>query len=222
MARSARILTTCAKAANTPRMCCIVGGPGHRKHHTNGGFLTLRTLFHRRRDLVTLAPVIGGAWTDDRRASVQGRLDATGSYKRWVLLTALAGMFATTFPVTLLAVSLSTIADDFETTETLIAWVISAPLLASAVALPILGKLGDLYGHRRVFLTGFTISTVITAITVLAWDPISLIALRGLAVMIGGATIPSSMALINSVYARSERAKAMGWWSVHLEFTGRF
>jgi EmrB/QacA subfamily drug resistance transporter len=148
------------------------------------------------------------------RDAIQDRLVANDSYKRWVLLTALAGMFATTFPVTLLAVSLSTIADDFDTTETLIAWVISAPLLASAVALPILGKLGDLYGHRRVFLTGFTISTVITALTVFAWDPVSLIVLRGLAVMIGGATIPSSMALINSVYGRGERAKAMGWWSL--------
>jgi len=157
--------------------------------------------------------MVGRAHLNSARGAVQARLDASGSYKRWVLLTALAGMFATTFPVTLLAVSLSTIADDFDTTETVIAWVISAPLLASAVALPILGKLGDLYGHRRVFLTGFTVSTAITAITVFAWDPISLIALRGLAVMIGGATIPSSMALINSVYARSERAKAMGWWA---------
>lgn len=151
---------------------------------------------------------------DVARGAVQARLDASGNYKRWVLLTALAGMFATTFPVTLLAVSLSTIANDFGTSETLIAWVISAPLLGSAVALPILGKLGDLYGHRRVFLTGFTISTVITAATTLAWDPLSLIALRGLAVVIGAATIPSSMALINSVYARGERAKAMGWWSL--------
>ncbi len=148
------------------------------------------------------------------RSSVQTRLDASGTYQRWVLLTGLAGMFATTFPVTLLAVSLSTIADDFDTSETLIAWVISAPLLGSAVALPILGKLGDLYGHRRVFLTGFTISTAITAVTTLAWDPLSLIALRSLAVVIGAATIPSSMALINSVYARGERAKAMGWWSL--------
>jgi MFS family permease len=123
-------------------------------------------------------------------------------------------MFATTFPVTLLAVSLSTIAEDFGATETLVAWVISAPLLASAVALPILGKLGDLYGHRRVFLTGFVVSTVVTAATVFAWDPYSLIALRGLAVMVGAATIPSSMALINSVHAPSERAKAMGWWSL--------
>jgi MFS family permease len=164
--------------------------------------------------VVTLATMVGGARMTGARGAIQDRLDANDNYKRWVLLTALAGMFATTFPVTLLAVSLSTIADDFDTTETLIAWVISAPLLASAVALPILGKLGDLYGHRRVFLSGFTISTAITALTVVAWDPISLIALRGLAVVIGGATIPSSMALINSVYRRSERAKAMGWWSL--------
>jgi MFS family permease len=148
------------------------------------------------------------------RESVQARLDARGDYPRWVLLVGLTGMFATTFPVTLLAVSLSTIADDFDTTETVVSWVISAPLLASAVALPILGKLGDLYGHRRVFVTGFAVSTLITALTVFAWDPVSLIVMRGLAVVIGGATIPSSMALINSVYPRHERAKAMGWWSL--------
>jgi len=158
--------------------------------------------------------VVAGGWLDGARHRVQNRLVASDSYKRWVLLTGLTGMFATTFPITLLAVSLPTIADDFDTTETVIAWVISAPLLGSAVALPILGKLGDLYGHRRIFLTGFLMSTVITALTVFAWDPISLIALRGLAVVIGGATVPSSMALINSVYPRAERAKAMGWWSL--------
>ncbi|WP_051062282.1 MFS transporter [Ilumatobacter nonamiensis] len=154
------------------------------------------------------------ATTREARDQVQGRIARNGRYQRWVLLTALAGMFATTFPVTLLAVSLATIAEDLGTTETVIAWVISAPLLGSAIALPILGKLGDLYGHRRVFLTGFTISTVVTALTMFAWDPLSLIVLRGLAVVIGAATIPSSMALINSEYPRSQRAKAMGWWSL--------
>ena len=149
-----------------------------------------------------------------QRARVQARLSGSDRYPRWVLLTALTGMFATTFPVTLLAVSLPTIAEDFDASQTLVAWVISAPLLGSAVALPILGKLGDLYGHRRVFLTGFTISTVVTAATTLAWDPYSLIALRGLAVVVGAATIPSSMALINSVHAPQTRAKAMGWWSL--------
>jgi len=151
---------------------------------------------------------------DARRELVQRRLDESGRYPRWVLLTALAGMFATTFPVTLLAVSIPTIADDLDAAQTLVAWVIAAPLLASAVALPILGKLGDLYGQRRVFLIGFAVSTVVTALTTLAWDPWSLIVLRSLAVVVGAATIPSSMALINSVHTPQERAKAMGWWSL--------
>ena len=167
-----------------------------------------------RADVVTLEKMSVGARTDEARGRVQSRLGDGDRYQRWVLLTALTGMFATTFPVTLLAVSLPTIAEDFDASETLVAWVISAPLLGSAVALPILGKLGDLYGHRRVFLTGFAVSTAVTAATVFAWDPYSLIALRGLAVVVGAATIPSSMALINSVYARHERAKAMGWWSL--------
>lgn len=154
------------------------------------------------------------ARTHATRDLLQNRLGDSKRYQRWVLLTALTGMFATTFPVTLLAVSISTIAEDFGATETLVAWVLSAPLLGSAVFLPILGKLGDLYGHRRVFLTGFVVSTVVTAMTVFAWDPYSLIALRSLAVIIGAATIPSSMALINSVHTPSERAKAMGWWSL--------
>ena len=148
------------------------------------------------------------------RERIQARLTDSGRYPTWVLPTALAGMFATTFPITLLAVSIPTIADDFGAPETLVAWVIAGPLLASAVALPILGKLGDLYGQRRVFLVGFFVSTIVTALTTLAWDPYSLIVLRGLAVVIGAATIPSSMALINSVYAPQERAKAMGWWSL--------
>jgi MFS family permease len=159
-------------------------------------------------------PDLDAATPNARRDRVQERLRRSGRYPRWVLLTALTGMFATTFPVTLLAVSLSTIADDFGVGETLVAWVISAPLLGSAVALPILGKLGDLYGHRRVFLTGFMVSTVVTAATTLAWDPYSLIVLRSLAVIIGAATIPSSMALINSVHPPKARAKAMGWWSL--------
>lgn len=163
---------------------------------------------------ITTVTVSGVRRVVEHRERVQARLTGSGRYPRWVLLTALAGMFATTFPVTLLAVSISTIADDFGAAETLVAWVISGPLLASAVALPILGKLGDLYGQRRVFLTGFSVSTVVTALTMVAWDPYSLIVLRGLAMVIGAATIPSSMALINSVHAPQKRAKAMGWWSL--------
>lgn len=148
------------------------------------------------------------------RGRTIARLEASGRYPTWVLLAALAGMFATTFPITILTVSLKTIAADFGTSETRIAYVISAPMLLSAVALPLLGKLGDLYGHRRVFLLGFGAATVTAAVTALAWDAFSLIGFRTLAAVLGGATQPTSMALIFSVYPKEERVRAMGWWSM--------
>ncbi len=148
------------------------------------------------------------------RERITNRLEERGSYPRWVLVTALAGMFATTFPVTILTVSLGDIAIDLGTTETVLAWVISAPLLAAAVSLPVLGKLGDLYGHRRVFLTGFGLATLVTASTALAWDALSLISLRTVAQVIGSATQPTAMALIMGVFAPEERVKALGYWSL--------
>jgi EmrB/QacA subfamily drug resistance transporter len=142
------------------------------------------------------------------------RLEAGGRYPRWVLFSALAGMFATTFPITILTIALRSIALEFDTRETTIAWVITAPMLFSAVSLPLLGKLGDLYGHRRIFLLGFSAATVTAIATAFAWGPLSLIGLRTLAAVVGGATQPTSMALIFNVFGPRERVRAMGWWSM--------
>lgn len=122
-------------------------------------------------------------------------------------------MFATSFPITILSVSLTDIAEEFGTSTSVLTWVISGPMLLSALSLPILGKLGDLYGHRRVFLTGFSLATVVSALTALAWDPLSLIGLRSMAQIIGGATQPTSMALVMLVFAPADRVKAIGYWS---------
>ncbi|CAN5878847.1 MFS transporter [soil metagenome] len=145
---------------------------------------------------------------------VARRLDRTRSYPTAVLVVGLAGLFATTFPITILTLALPTIAADFDVAEAGLAWVVTLPLLASALALPVLGKLGDLYGHRRVFITGFTIALVATALTATAANPTQLIAWRTLTQVAGGSTIPSSLALINSVHRGAPRARAMGWWSM--------
>jgi EmrB/QacA subfamily drug resistance transporter len=148
------------------------------------------------------------------RERIRTRLEARGTYSRWVLWAALAGMFATSFPITILSVSLTDIAEEFGTSTSVLTWVISAPMLLSALSLPVLGKLGDLYGHRKVYLTGFTLATVIAALTALAWDPLSLIGLRSLAQIVGGATQPTSMALVMLVFAPKDRVKAIGYWSL--------
>ncbi|MEX0874170.1 MAG: MFS transporter [Actinomycetota bacterium] len=146
--------------------------------------------------------------------SLRARIESGPNYRRWVLWVALTGMFATTFPVTILVVSLGDISQDLNTTETVLAWVLTAPMLASAVALPVLGKMGDLYGQRRVFILGFAGATIAALLTALSWNPGSLIGFRTLALVIGAATQPTSMALVISVYKPEERVKALGWWSL--------
>lgn len=151
---------------------------------------------------------------EQRRSDTVAALRAKGTYQRWVLITCLIGVFSTSFPVTILTVALSDIADDFDTTETVIAWVVSAPMLAGAVALPLLGRLGDIIGQRRVFLVGFFLAAVTAAMTALAWSALSLIVFRTISQVIGSGTGPSSMSLIMREIPRRDRVKAMGWWSL--------
>ena len=129
----------------------------------------------------------------------------------WVALT---GLFATTFPITVLTLAIPTIAEDFGVDEAGLAWLITLPMVASALALPVLGKLGDIHGHRRVFLIGFALATVFTALSATATNMWILIAWRTLSQVAGTSTMPSSLALINSVHRGRRRAKAMGWWSM--------
>jgi MFS family permease len=145
---------------------------------------------------------------------VASRIDASGAYPRAVLVVAITGLFATTFPVTVLTLAIPTIADDFGTSQASLAWLVTLPVLASALALPVLGKLGDLYGHRRVFVAGFALATLTTALTATATNPALLIAWRTISQVAGGSTMPSSLALINSVHHGPGRARAMGWWSM--------
>ncbi len=141
-------------------------------------------------------------------------MTARGVHQRWILFAGLAGMFAGGFTFTVLAVSLKNIAAELGSTETTLAWVVTAPILFSAIALPLLGKFGDMYGHRRVFLLGSGVATLLSFVTAGAWDAYSLIGLRVAASVVGAASGPSSMALIFTAYSPKERTRAMGWWSM--------
>ena len=142
------------------------------------------------------------------------RIQRSADYPRWVLIACLSGMFATTFTITILGVSLAVIADDLDSSVEVIAWVLTGPMLVQALALPVLGKLGDVYGHRRVYLIGFALAAVAALATAMAWDASSLISIRTLGQLVGTATMPASTALLFSVYPPRERVRAMGWVSL--------
>ena len=131
-----------------------------------------------------------------------------------VLWAGMIGMLATGFPFTIVTVALNLIADDFGVSEAFAAWTVSAPMLVSAATLPVIGKLGDLFGHRRIFIWGILGSTVFAFMCMIAWDIWSLIAFRILSMVLAGATGPSAMAILFHVFPPEHRNQAIGWWSM--------
>ena len=130
-----------------------------------------------------------------------------------VVAASLAGVFVTLFPLLLLVASLPSIADDFDTTTAVLGWVLTAPLLVSAAMMPAYGRLGDLFGHRRVFLLGLATSGAFALLAALSWDPISLIVFRTISQAAGASTGPAAIALVIGAVDREERPRVLGLWA---------
>src|SRR5437763_13233352 len=142
------------------------------------------------------------------------RVEGSDRYQWWVLWTVLAGLFSVGFTITILAVSLPRIAADLHSDTTTLTWVITGPLLAFGVVGPLLGKAGDIWGQKRMFILALCLTLVFAGLTALAWNAGSLIAFRVLGAGEGAATGPASMAMINMVFPAEDRVKAMGFWSL--------
>ena len=109
----------------------------------------------------------------------------------WIVLAvALFGLFSVGFTITILSVSIPRIAEDLGSDTSTVTWVVTGPLLAFAVAGPAMGKLGDLYGHRRIYGLSMACVCVFAGLTAVAWSAGSLIAFRTLGAATGAAVGP--------------------------------
>src|ERR1700716_1421108 len=80
---------------------------------------------------------------------------------RWLALYVLcAGSLMIVLDMTIGNVALPSIRTDLGFSETSLAWVVNAYLLTFGGFLLLGGRLGDLFGHRRLFLSGITLFTV--------------------------------------------------------------
>ncbi|HET6964518.1 MAG TPA: MFS transporter, partial [Acidimicrobiales bacterium] len=123
-------------------------------------------------------------------------------------------LFATNVNFTIFNVALVDIAHSLHTNKTTLTWAITGPLLVVGISAPLLGRLGDVKGHRRLFLIGMVGSLVCATVTAVAWDAGSLIVARLFSGVGSAALSASSWALLFREYGPGERTKVMGWWSL--------
>ncbi|EKS9799320.1 MULTISPECIES: DHA2 family efflux MFS transporter permease subunit [Burkholderia] len=132
--------------------------------------------------------------------------------KRWYALIVLClGVLMIVLDSTIVNVALPSISTDLHFTETALVWVVNAYLLTFGGCLLLGGRLGDLYGQRRMFLAGLVVFTLASLACGLAQSQAMLIAARAVQ-GIGGAVVSAvALSLIMNLFTEpGERARAMG------------
>jgi len=134
------------------------------------------------------------------------------SRKRWLALIVLClGDLMIVLDTTIVNVALPSIREDLAFTETSLVWVVNAYMLTYGGFLLLGGRLGDLYGQRRLFLLGTTLFTLASLACGLAGSQGLLVVARAVQGLGGAVVSAIALSLIMNLFTEPvERAKAMG------------
>ena len=145
-------------------------------------------------------------------------METTNSSDRSLLAILVACSFAfiiVQLDVTIVNVALPQMGRELGAAVTDLQWVVDAYTLGFAVFLLSAGVIGDKFGARRVFLSGFALFTAASLACAMAPSAFMLNLARALQGVGAALLVPSSLAILNSAYAhdRKQLAKAIGWWT---------
>jgi EmrB/QacA subfamily drug resistance transporter len=134
--------------------------------------------------------------------------------KRW--FAASFAIISVAIPVldnTILNLAVPTILREFHTQLSSLQWVITGYSLTFATLLIIGGRLGDIFGHRRMFVMGATIFGVGSFLASISTSVPSLFVGEALIEGIGASMmIPATLSILSNTFQGAERAKAFGAW----------
>jgi len=159
-------------------------------------------------------PPTGTEETSSTVAQDEGTVDEDLDPRRWITLSILiTTVILIAIDVSVLNVSIPTILEDLHTTVPSLEWVITGYSLTYATFLIIGGRLGDIWGHRRMFVIGAALFGTGSLIASIA--PNVGVLILGEAVIEGlGASLmtPATLAILSITFRGSERAKAFAIW----------
>lgn len=129
--------------------------------------------------------------------------------RRWVVGACCVAIFMVSVKSSIVATAMPSIVAAVGGFE-FISWVFAAYLLSQAVAIPIYGRLADLYGRKWLLIVSTGLFLFGTLMCSAAWDMISLVAFRFVQGLGGGGLQPIALTIIADLYPPVERVKVQG------------
>lgn len=132
--------------------------------------------------------------------------------KWWILIVVSFGMFMALLDVTIVNIAMPAIIADLGTTVTKASWVLNAYNLVLAVFFLSMGRVGDRYGQKRVFMFGLVAFTFFSLLCGFAPNIEWLIAFRAGQGLGGAALLTISLAIVLGAFPRGQQGTAIGIW----------
>ena len=131
----------------------------------------------------------------------------------WTLAGTCAGLFLLMLDSTVVALALPSIRHDVGATAEGLQWVMNGYLLAIAVFVVTAGRLGDMFGRKRLFLAGMAVFALGSVVSGAAGSQETLIVGRILQGIGAAPMLPLSLAIVCNAFPASEQARALGVWA---------
>jgi len=142
------------------------------------------------------------------------RLALNDDNRRWWTLAAMCfALFMIMLDNTVVNVALPSIKADLGTSFSTLAWTVSAYTLSLGVLLITGGRLGDIYGRRRVFLVGVVLFAASSAFIGFSQTSAWLIGGRAIQGVGAALMMPATLSIITNTFPPEERGKALGTWA---------
>jgi len=154
------------------------------------------------------------ATLDHSLQTVDSTTSVRRDHRRWVILI-IASATATIAALdsTILNVAIPTIMRDFDATLPSVQWVIAGYSLVFASLLVTGGRLGDIFGHRRIFIVGASLFGIGSLVAALSQSVVQLVVGEAMIEGMGAALMmPAAIAILSKSFDGHERAMAFAIW----------
>ncbi len=122
-----------------------------------------------------------------------------------------AAQFMVALDFSVLNVALPVLGEDLGMSRSALQWAVTAFALPSGGFLLLFGRTADLFGRRKLFLTGLAVFGAASLLATFAWDPASFLAGRALQGLGAAAIVPTGMSLLTTTFPEGpQRDRALG------------
>jgi EmrB/QacA subfamily drug resistance transporter len=133
--------------------------------------------------------------------------------KWWTLVGTCSGLFLLMLDSTVVSLALPSIRHDVDASSAGLQWIMNGYLLVITVLVVTAGRLGDMFGRKRLFQAGMVFFALGSAVSGAAGDELTLIFGRVLQGVGAAPMLPLSLAIVCNAFPADEQARALGIWA---------